>query len=75
MAAWVFSNPPGYGPDEPAHYIKALGAGHGEFFGGVRPATSMVEVGALIAPEMIVEIEADAFLPPDAAAFSPEVTA
>jgi hypothetical protein len=34
VSAWVFSNPPGYGPDEPAHYIKALGAGRGEFFGG-----------------------------------------
>lgn len=35
VTAWVFSNPPGYGPDEPAHYTKALGAGRGEFFGGV----------------------------------------
>ena len=34
VSAWVFSNPPGYGPDEPAHYIKALGAGRGELFGG-----------------------------------------
>ena len=34
VTAWVFSNPPGYGPDEPAHYIKAIGAGRGEFFGG-----------------------------------------
>lgn len=35
---------------------------HGEVFGTVRPATAMVEVGALIMPEMRVEIEADAFI-------------
>ena len=34
VSAWVFANPPGYGPDEPAHYIKAVGAGRGELFGG-----------------------------------------
>lgn len=34
VSAWVFSNPPGYAPDEPAHYIKALAAGRGELFGG-----------------------------------------
>jgi enamine deaminase RidA (YjgF/YER057c/UK114 family) len=36
---------------------------HCEFFGGIRPATSMVEVSRLISKDMLVEIEADALLP------------
>jgi enamine deaminase RidA (YjgF/YER057c/UK114 family) len=40
----------------------AVGAVHGEVFGTIRPATAMVEVKALIDPDMLVEIEADAVL-------------
>jgi enamine deaminase RidA (YjgF/YER057c/UK114 family) len=39
-----------------------IGRAHGEVFGDVRPASSMIEVCRLISPEMLVEIEADAFI-------------
>jgi enamine deaminase RidA (YjgF/YER057c/UK114 family) len=44
---------------------QEIGRAHGETFGAVRPATSMVEVRRLIDPEMLVEIEADAVIDDD----------
>jgi enamine deaminase RidA (YjgF/YER057c/UK114 family) len=42
-----------------------IGRAHGEFFGAVRPAAAMVEVTRLIDPDMLVEIEADAYVGPE----------
>jgi enamine deaminase RidA (YjgF/YER057c/UK114 family) len=39
-----------------------IGRAHGEYFGSIRPATAMIQVSALISPEMLVEIEADAII-------------
>lgn len=41
---------------------QAIGSVHGEFFASIRPATTMVEVSRLIGPDLLVEIEADAYL-------------
>jgi enamine deaminase RidA (YjgF/YER057c/UK114 family) len=41
---------------------EEVGRAHGAVFGAIRPATSLVEVSRLIAPDMLVEIEADAIV-------------
>jgi enamine deaminase RidA (YjgF/YER057c/UK114 family) len=45
---------------------EAIGRAHGQFFAHIRPAATMVEVRRLINPDMLVEIEAEAIIPPAA---------
>jgi enamine deaminase RidA (YjgF/YER057c/UK114 family) len=50
---------------------EAIGRAHGEVFGDIRPASTMVQVSGFIDAEWLVEIEADAVLPPSAAGVWP----
>jgi len=47
---------------------ERIGRAHGEIFGAIRPACTMVEVKALVDPDMLVEIEAEAYVDPGNAA-------
>lgn len=42
--------------------FEEYGRAHGEVFGNIRPASTMVEVKALVDPQMLIEIEADAYV-------------
>ncbi len=41
---------------------EAVGRAHGEVFGEIRPAATMIEVSRFIAPEMLIEIQVDAVI-------------
>ncbi|NDJ52307.1 MAG: RidA family protein [Chloroflexi bacterium] len=45
---------------------ERVGKAHGEAFSLIKPATTLVEVSRLVDPDMLVEIEVDAFVPPSA---------
>lgn len=45
--------------------FEEIGRAHGKVFREIRPASTMVEVKALVDPEMLIEIEADAYVDPD----------
>lgn len=42
--------------------FEEIGRAHGEYFSDIRPASTMVEISRLVDPEMLVEIEATAFI-------------
>ncbi len=50
---------------------EQIGRAHGEVFGHIRPTTAMVEVSNLVAPEMLIEIEAEAIITKSTTAKSP----
>jgi enamine deaminase RidA (YjgF/YER057c/UK114 family) len=56
----------------PAH-ADAVGRAHGGVFGAVRPAATMVMVAGLLSPEMLVEVELDAYRPTTRPARAPDV--